>query len=162
MNKREEKKGKDSQERLPFIRNDLFVVPSSHSEKPYLLGSKCTKCGRVFFPRRTICSDCLIEVALEDLPVGRRGKLHVGSIAHTAPIGFKPPYVVGYIDLPEGLRIFSEIKDFQICQDFLIPGTEMLIPGTEMELIIEKIREDEEGNEVIGYKFMPIRKPDSE
>ena len=151
-------RSKTSEEHMPFIRNDLFVVPHDGSGEPFLLGSKCTRCGRAFFPRKTVCPDCLIEGTMQDLPLSTRGKLYTGTIAHTAPLGFKPPYVVGYTDLPEGVRVFSEIKDFQICQDYLVPGTEMLAPGTEMELVIEKIREDDEGNDVIGYKFMPVKK----
>lgn len=149
---------KDSEECLPFIRNDLFIIPSSGLEKPFLLGSKCSKCGRVFFPKRSVCPDCLEEGTMGNLRLSNKGKLHVGVIAHAAPVGFKHPYVVGYVDLPEGVRIFSQIKDAKICEDFLQPGTEMLIPGIEMELIVEKIREDDEGNDVIGYKFAPIKK----
>lgn len=147
----------NSERRLPFIREDLFLLPSSASEMPHLLGSKCSRCNRVFFPKRTVCSDCLEKNTMVEVKLSRRGKLHSGTIAHVAPTGFSPPYVVGYVDLPEGVRVFTEIKDAQICRGFLKSGTEMLVSGIDMELVIEKIREDDEGNDVIGYKFRPVK-----
>lgn len=154
-------KAADSEQRgLPFIREDLFVQPSSASEKPYLLGCKCSKCERVFFPKRSVCPDCLEENTIKEIRLSRRGKLHTGTIAHAAPLGFSPPYAVGYVDLPEGVRIFTQIKDVEICKDFLKPGSEMLVPGTDMELVIERLREDDEGRDVIGYKFTPVKEVD--
>ena len=144
-----------AEKRLPFIRDDLFRIPSSG--EPYLIGSRCTSCGRVFFPRRTICCDCLLEGTMEEMPLSRRGKVYFGVIAHTAPLGFEAPYVVGYIDLPEGVRLFSQLVDGELYKDLVLPGTEILRPGTEVELVIEKIREDDTGSDVIGYKFKPVK-----
>ena len=37
------------------------------------------------------------------------------------------------------------------------PVEDCLHIGMEVELVIDKIREDEQGNEVIGYKFRPVQ-----
>ena len=146
-----------AEEKLPFIRNDLFKVPDSPNEKPYLVGSKCNSCERIFFPRRSICPDCRKENTMGDLPLSRKGIVRTGVIAHTAPLGFKPPYAMAWIDLPEGVRIFSPVVDDELLRQFLIPGTDSLQSGFNVELVIEKVREDDDGNDVIGYKFRALQ-----
>lgn len=139
-------------ERLPFIRDDLFHIPDDPKEEPYLIGSKCKLCGRYFFPKRVVCYNCK-EPSLEESPLSRRGKLEAGTISNIAPVGFKPPYIVGYVVLPEGVRFFTQL---------IVEGGELdevegeLKPGREVELVIEKIREDDLGNDVIGFKFKII------
>ncbi len=147
-----------TRESIPFIREDLFKIPASPGEKPYLVGSRCTNCGRVFFPRRTVCCDCLIADTMKEKPLSRTGKISAGVIAQTAPLGFKPPYATAFIDLPEGIQLFAQLVDGELLRECLIPGTDCLQPGTEVELTIEKIREDDAGNDVIGYKFKPLKK----
>lgn len=128
-----------------LVREGLFDFPS---EKPSLIGNRCKLCGNVFFPRRFICPDCFEEGTLQTVHLGRRGKLYTFCILERGPLGFDAPYAVGYIDLPEGLRIYSILTEASI---------ERLKIGMEMELVIEKIRIDLEGNEIIGYKFKPVR-----
>ena len=62
-------------------------------------------------------------------------------------MGFDPPYAVGYIDLPEGVRIYSMLTEADM---------KKLEIGMEMELVIEPIRKTSDGEEIIGYKFKPV------
>ncbi len=86
---------------------------------------------------------------MEEVPLSRRGTIDTFTVVHVAPTGFKAPYIQAYVDLPEGPRIFSLITG---CDPL---GTD-LRDGAEVELVIEKIREDEKGNDLIGYKFRPV------
>jgi uncharacterized OB-fold protein len=126
------------------VRKGLFDWPS---EKPSLIGQRCKKCGNVFFPRRFICPSCFEEGTLEETHLSRTGKLYTFCILEKGPLGFEAPYALGYVDLPEGLRIYSMLKEGSI---------DRLKIGMEMELVVEKIREDSEGNAIIGYKFKPV------
>jgi len=63
-------------------------------------------------------------------------------------MGFDPPYAVGYIDLPEGVRIYSILTEADM---------KKLEIGMEMELVIEPIQKTSDGEEIIGYKFKPVR-----
>jgi uncharacterized OB-fold protein len=64
---------------------------------------------------------------------------------------FNPPYAFGFVILePENIRIptlISGVKD---------PAE--LPPGTEMKMVIEKLRVDKSGNEIVTYKFRPVDK----
>ena len=138
----------------PFLRQDLFKVPSSPDEKPYLIGGKCKRCGRYFFPRKTVCSSCLEEGTMQDVPLSRRGKIHESCCSFVAPVGYKAPHIAAWIDLPEKIRIFAILEGVDV--SLLRPEDAPLNPGTEVELVIGKIREDERGEDVIAYKFKPV------
>ena len=130
------------------IKEGLFYQPSSPGEKPHLIGSKCSACGYVSFPKRLVCPMCLKQGTMNEVALSTRGKINTFSISRVAPVGFEAPYIQAYVDLPEGPRIFSLITG---CE----PSEDALEIGTEVELVIDKICEDEEGNELIGYKFRP-------
>jgi len=111
--------------------------------RPYLIGSKCKKCDYVSFPKRMVCPACVTNGSMVDIELSTRGKIDTFSILYVAPPGFPVPYAVGYVNLPEGPRIFSILSE----------SGEAIDIGDEAELIVGKIREDETGNEVIGYQF---------
>ncbi len=64
---------------------------------------------------------------------------------------FPAPYIIGYVMMKEGAKIFTLITG---CE----PRDDALKLGEEMELVIEKIKEDKQGNSLIGWKFKPTRR----
>lgn len=131
------------------IREGLFVVPSSSSEKPYLTGSACRSCGEVSFPPRSRCRRCS-SVDLEKVPLSRRGRLYgfttVSIKLPDARVQF--PALVGIVELPEGERMRTLLTE---CDP------RSLEIGDEMELVIDGVYEDESGNKVVGWKFTLVR-----
>ena len=91
---------------------------------------------------------------LETITLSRTGKLYSYTIDWNKPPGdYKgpepfQPFAVGLVELPEGVRILSVLSD---C-DF-----EQLSIGMDLELQVEELCEDEEGNSVVTYKFKPKR-----
>ncbi len=127
----------------------LFHLPTKEGELPYLIGSKCSQCGLVVFPRRTICPVCEIDKPMVEAPLSRTGKLVTYTCARVPSEGMTAPYLMGTIDLPEGPRLISLIAGEQ--------DIDALKIGMDVELVIEKIAE-EEGHDLIGYKFRPVKK----
>ena len=132
----------------------FFTMPP---EEPHLLANKCKSCGNIFFPKATSClnNNCKKTEPLEDVSLSRRGKLYTFTVNHYAapPPYHAPdpfvPYATGSIDLPEGLRVEAMIASGY--------DEKSLKVGMEMELIIDKLYDDEEtGNEVICWKFKPV------
>ena len=136
-------------EQVP-IGEGLFVIPSSPSEKPYLIGSKCHNCGEILFPSRRSCRRCT-SMDLELIPLSRRATLHSFTTVRVKLADAKtgPPYFVGVVELPEGERIRTLLTD---------GDSSSLKIGDEMEVVIEVIYEDESGRDVLGWKFQPVRK----
>lgn len=114
-----------------------------------LLGSKCGKCGGVFFPKKIVCPKCLVAGTLVPRPLSKKGRLYSCTISEIAPPGFVAPYAFGYIDLPEKVRVFGKIK----CA---VLKPEALKPGMELEIEIE-MAETEEGRKFKDYFFKPAR-----
>lgn len=127
----------------------LSFDAESECLKPYIIGSKCKVCERYFFPKRVICPYCYKEV-VQETELSKKGKLYSFTIIESekaAPPGFKVPYAFGYIDLPEGVRVLSLLTDWK---------RDHLRLDMDMEVVIEKLLDDPEGNEVYGYKFRPV------
>ncbi len=143
--------GNNEKKRIP-LKEGLWVTPAG-GQLPQLIGSRCEKCGELFFPKKEKgwCTHCYNR-SLCDIELSRMGKIASFSIVMQQPGGgfYKGtvPFSYGCIDLPEGLRIetlFSadDFSDLQV--------------GRDVELIIEKLYDDEEGNEVLTFKFRPIK-----
>lgn len=110
-----------------------------------LLGNRCKECGQVFFPTVQLCLSCLKE-ELEDIELSQKGELYSYTIGNMPSMHFSPPYAVGYVDMPERVRIFAplvitEDKPFKV--------------GMDMEVVIEKLWQEDD-KEIIGYKFKPL------
>jgi uncharacterized OB-fold protein len=126
-----------------------FTVPGDPTVAPRLLGSRCGACGEHFFPRRLVCARCLAE-GCEDIELGPRGRLWTWTYVHVPLFAKKDArvdaYGVGQVDLPEGPRVQSilrgEAGDFSI--------------GMEMELDLESLRTDDDGREVVIFRFRPV------
>jgi uncharacterized OB-fold protein len=133
-----------AQEAPPVLAAHTWIPPAGEGERPVLLGSRCPQCGRVWFPRLRLCPDCLAEA--EPQPLGPRGVLYSFSVVHVGPKGLKTPYAVGYVDLPEGVRVFAHLE----------AEGGALRPGMEMECTWGPVRQGPDGRWAWGYKFRPV------
>jgi uncharacterized OB-fold protein len=77
-----------------------------------LMGGKCRKCGKIHFPPRPLCDQCLSK-EFEWTQIPTEGKLLTYTIIHIAPAQFQSmaPYAMGIIRLDNGLKIPGMIKD---------------------------------------------------
>jgi uncharacterized OB-fold protein len=134
--------------RVP-IEEGYFTVPDDPSEAPRLLGSRCGACGEHFFPRRHVCARCLAE-GCEDVLLGPQGRLWTWTYVHVPLFAKKDARFgaegVGQVDLPEGPRV----------QAILLGGPEDFRIGLDMELDLETLRTDEDGREVVIFRFRPV------
>ena len=130
------------------LRPDLFAFPPVEGETPALLTSHCTDCGRRFFPRRAECPACG-PGSLEEAASGNRGTVYASTIVRVpSPAGLKPPYAYGYVDLtPDGPRVFALFTGAEV---------EAFSPGIEVELVLEAVTSNRDGQPVIGHKFRPV------
>jgi len=59
---------------------------------------------------------------------------------------FISPYAIGYVDMPEGVRVFAPLKAEE--------GKPFKI-GMEMEVVIDELWQEED-RRIVGYKFKPV------
>jgi uncharacterized OB-fold protein len=134
------------------IKEGMMELPKSAGDRGYLIGSKCRKCGELFFIKRQICENCQSQ-DLETIELSSKGKLYAFSVMYyPAPPPYKPPepfvpYAVGWIELPEGLVLYSLLTE---------NDPKKLKVGMEMEVTFDKFSEDKDGNDVMVCKFQPV------
>ena len=140
--------GKAAEQKHQLVLPGIIHEATGPDDTSYLIGGKCEACGRVFFPKCFVCRICMNEGTMREVPLSTIGAIDTFTVVHVAPLGFKAPYVQAYVDLPEGPRVFSLITG---CD----PLGSDLKEGAEVELVVGKIREDENGRDLIGYMFRP-------
>ncbi|MFV0317160.1 MAG: Zn-ribbon domain-containing OB-fold protein [Microthrixaceae bacterium] len=133
--------------RVP-IEAGYFSIPEDPTELPRLLGSRCPACEEVFFPRRLVCAQCF-HIGCVDVELSTRGRLWTWTYCHLPMFGKTDAtggYGVGQIDLPEGPRV----------QAILLGGPDDFEIGMELEVDLEVLRTDGDGNEVVIHRFGPL------
>lgn len=132
--------------RVPIA--DYFELTDEDDAPVRLRGSRCPSCAEVFYPRRLVCAKCLHE-GTEDVLLSTRGTLHTWTWVHV-PLFAKvdaevSAYAVGQVDLPEGPRV----------QAILLGGPDDFTIGMTLVLDLETLRQDDDGNDVVIYRFRP-------
>lgn len=133
--------------RIPFKKGIMHLAESA-ADEDYLIGSRCRDCGAAAFPPRVVCHKCAGE-NVEEIPLSQRGKLASFTVSWAAPEGFKPPIIMGFIDMPEEVRLLSLITG---CE----PDKDAMQGGQEMGLVFEEMKVDQDGNQVMVFKFRPV------
>lgn len=114
-----------------------------------LQGKKCSACGQLSFPPRMVCRSCKSRNS-EPYEFKGLGTLYSYTTIYQAPDRFDQivPYLVGLIDLEEGVRITAQLTD-------VLPKDVEI--GMPLEMVIRQISEDgPKGPILYGYKFRPI------
>jgi uncharacterized protein len=129
-----------------------FTWPSA---EPRFKASRCKECGTVSFPKSSVCRNpkCKKKAEVEDTLLNRRGKLLSFTLVCYPPqfpfMSTQPfvPFPIGEAAFPEGIAIMGQLVGKKY-EDLKI--------GMDVEMIVDKLFEDEQGNEVVGWKFRLI------
>ena len=130
-------------EAVPFM-PDLFETAADGGVR--LLGGRCSKCGAYSFPRRSICSHCGPGPEVESATIDSHGRVYASTVVTVpSPVGLKPPYAYGYVDLDSpALRVFGL---------FAKADAQGLQPGTPVRLVTEALYSNAAGQPLVAYKF---------
>ena len=126
----------------PLVSGRFEVRPDG---SPRLLATRCSGCERFVFPAREICTRCKRPTMVR-VGVGGGARLYSFTICHVAPAGWQAPYLQAYVELPEGIRLFTLISDE------VEPRADALEVGMAMELVLEPVLP---GSAKTTYKFRP-------
>jgi uncharacterized OB-fold protein len=126
------------------IRRGRFKVLDEPGAKPYLIGCKCGNCGKYFSGRRVVCLNCGKQ-QMEEVALSGKGEIYTFTIVHQQlPFALvNVPYAIVIILLEEGCQTHGVITEN-------LDGIEV---GKHVETYFEKVREDDEGNDLIVDKF---------
>lgn len=77
-----------------------------------LEAGKCTKCGKIHYPPRLVCSECKNrEFEVVNLP--DEATVITFTVIHTPPSQFKDqaPYAIAIVETDNGVRLMLQITD---------------------------------------------------
>ncbi|MFZ5631543.1 MAG: Zn-ribbon domain-containing OB-fold protein [Bacillota bacterium] len=129
------------------LQEGLFHFSLDRPEEAVLIGSRCRRCAKFFFPRCQICAFCCGK-ELEEVILSREGTLKTYTVVRQGPPGWKGPlpYIIGEVRLSEGVVITTHLTGCRP-EDIRI--------GEKMRLTVGVLREDGEGNRVVAHMFRP-------
>lgn len=109
---------------------------------PVLVGGKCASCGTETFPCHPVCPSCMSEdMASVEMP--RQGILYAFTQVHVGPGKWNKPMIVGYVDLPNSVRVFAHLcgEKFRL--------------GMKMALDLGEVGRGENGSILTSFIFRP-------
>ena len=140
----------DESKAIP-LHEGIFTWPPA---KSHLIGSKCTGCGEIYFPRKGGCLNPVCPGGeMKDVELSNRGKLYsYVKMQYVPPAPFdkihsEVPFGVGLVELSEGVIVVAKLTTCDPAE---------LKVGRPMEMVIQKFYTDEAGKDVVSYKFKPI------
>lgn len=142
--------GITNKEQYPAVEG-LFTWPT---DDPHLIGGRCKSCGTYFFPKFYVVHkpDCK-DGEVEEVLLSKRGKLESYTVMYyPSPPPFVnsdpfAPWAVGLVILPEGIKVLGILTGCKLDE---------LKTNINVEVVVEKLYEDEGGSEALGWKFRPV------
>ena len=135
------------------VAEGVFV---ERADGPHLLGSRCVDCGTFAFPPQSGCQRCA-GTDTEPVELANRGTLWTFTVQ-----GFPPkappflgnadpatfvPFGVGYVELPGQVKVEARLTE---------SDPSKLHIGMEMEMVLEPITTNGNGNDVVTFAYRPL------
>ena len=108
------------------------------------MGNKCRECGKTAYPQSELCQYCSSE-NVEKVAMSKVGTLFAYSITRVPVGNYKPPVIGGYVDLPEGTRIFGQIR----------ADEKELKTGMKLKVETGVLWTEKDGTDIYGYYYVP-------
>lgn len=125
-------------------------------EGPHLIGNRCKSCGEYYFPKAYSCRNpgCM-GMDLEDIALSGEGKVWSYTVNYYPP---PAPYVPPEPFVPYAIVVVEMSEEKLMVMGPLAEGYdyEELEIGMDMELVVEPLYRDDEGNEHMTWKWMPV------
>lgn len=136
---------------VPF-KDGALTSPLVPFKDVRLLGVKCRSCGVLILGKRDYCINCASK-DLEQHVFANRGKVYMHTIIRHAPPPPYPqesfkPFPAAWVELEDNLLIISELTDCVLDE---------VKTGMPVELVVSPCWKDDKGNDVIMYKFKPVK-----
>jgi len=132
------------------LKQALNISGNAMLDKPdgsvRLVGSKCSACGDWIFPPTPVCPECMSE-SLERRELSEIGCLYSWSVVRIAPKNWKTPFIAGYVDFPEKVRVFAHMVDID---------PECLSFDMKLRVCKAVVGQDTDGTQIESYSFVPV------
>jgi uncharacterized OB-fold protein len=112
-------------------------------EEGKIMATRCSRCGKLYFPPRTDCPDDLSTYMIWEQLSGRC-KLLTYTTAHFAPTGFEDdvPYTIALAHCEEGVRVYAllskDVKENEIRIGMDLQLTPLRLPNGKFTYELKK------------------------
>ena len=118
------------------------------SDAAQLIAYHCTGCGTHYLPKAMSCVRCGSR-SFERQALSPQGTLYAYSIVYGAGGVWPAVYTVGYVDFPEGVRVFGQLRETS--QDAIAVGATV---GIEPAVLYRR----KDGTSVRCFRFYVARR----
>lgn len=136
------------------LNESFFATPMEPLDHVRLKGSKCHNCGVAFLGELVACENCQ-STDIEEYRLPTHGKLYSYTmVRQKPPAGYRgkvdpfEPFPVGQVEMEDGVLFLSRLVQVDF-KDLKI--------GMALELVVEPLYTNEDGNEVMMFAFKPGR-----
>jgi uncharacterized OB-fold protein len=118
-----------------------------------LLAGRCRDCAEVTFPYSPRCVAC--GAPAEPIMLSAEGTVFESTTVYSPAPGFTAPYVVGYVDLPEGVRLFCPLRTSEVRRltSDVLPVDAAQAPAPGERVVFETIELTRGEETLMGYGF---------
>lgn len=129
---------------------DRLKLLNAAGTEAVLTGTRCRECGVTVIGPTVLCPHCTSDQLDTGVELSRRGEVWSYTVVHTPTKDWKGevPYALADVELPEGPHISSILVD---CP------TDQIRVGLPVELIAHVAGTDDEGNELVIYRWRPAQ-----
>ena len=132
---------------MSSVAKEWRAVPGRYN----LQGTRCPKCGKIYFPARSLCPHCRRASMgkMEPYRIARKGEIYTYSIVHDAPEcnTRQKPYAVAMIKTDDGVMISAQVVDVNLDE---------IAIGMRVRAVLRKLDADGDSGVIhYGYKFVP-------
>ncbi len=116
-----------------------------------LIGSECKNCGKIYFPKRSLCPVCRRQSLgkMADRSICRKGEIYTFTVIYDAPDcnNRLKPYAAAMIRTDDGVMVTGQIADADL--------NEIKI-GMRVRAVLRKLDSDGASGVIhYGFKFVP-------
>lgn len=116
--------------------------------KVQLIGMRCPNCGEITFPKTSRCLYCQNE-EVEEYLLKNEGTVTAASVVTRPPAKHyrgPVPFAIGFVELEDELRVWTPLAS---------SDPEVFKSGMEVELVLQDLYQNDEGDTVVGFAFTP-------
>jgi len=111
---------------------------------PALVAGICQNCKATYFPKPELCVNCHSD-DIKEIELGAECVLFSFTTVHPKTAHSDSPYSIGYVDFPEGVRVFGPLD---------VEDTSHLHIGMPLRVEIGLMQHDGSGTSIIGHRFV--------
>ncbi|RLI29030.1 MAG: DNA-binding protein [Candidatus Hecatellales archaeon] len=133
--------------KISYIRETKVAPFVDYLEQGKVMATRCRSCGKMYFPPRMDCEQCMTSDNMEWKEIVNEWKILTYTVSEFAPTGFEDdvPYILAIAESAEGLRVFTrlskDVKEEQLQSDMKFKLAPVRLPDGKITYELQPLEE---------------------